>query len=149
MPKILVLYYSRTGNTAKMAEAIAEGAKSVSGVKVELKKTVEPMTLTIFNAILIGTPTQNHNIPFTMKRFLKDVEVKKIDLKEKLGAAFGSYGWSGEAPGLVIDIMINKFDMKVTESPLLVKRTPNLTMIEKCREFGKKIGEELIHSLQN
>ena len=41
--------------------------------------------------------------------------------------------------------MKNKFNMKVTESPLLVKRTPNTTMIEKCQEFGKKIGEELIN----
>lgn len=146
MPSILVLYYSRTGNTAKMAEAVAEGAKSIFRVKVELKKTVEPMTLTSFNAILIGTPTQNHSIPFTMKRFLKDVEVKKIDLKEKIGAAFGSYGLSGEAPGLVIEIMKNKFNMKVTEPQLLVKHTPGSTMIEKCREFGKKIGE-LIYPL--
>lgn len=145
MPKILVLYYSRTGNTAKMAKAVAEGAKSVLRVELELTKTLEPMTLTRFDAILIGTPTQNHNITYTMKRFFEDVEAKKIVLK-KIGAAFGSYGWSGEAPGLVIEIMKNKFNMKVTESPLLVKRTPNTTMIEKCQEFGKKIGEELIRS---
>ncbi|MFA4030054.1 MAG: hypothetical protein GDYSWBUE_001449, partial [Candidatus Fervidibacterota bacterium] len=36
MPTVLVIYYSRTGNTQAMAEAVAEGAKSVPGVKVEL-----------------------------------------------------------------------------------------------------------------
>jgi NAD(P)H dehydrogenase (quinone) len=45
MPKILVLYYSRTGNTEKMAQAVAEGAKTVSGVDVELNYHVEPESL--------------------------------------------------------------------------------------------------------
>jgi len=39
MPKILVLYYSRTGNTEKMAQAVAEGAKTVSDVDVERRST--------------------------------------------------------------------------------------------------------------
>src|SRR5208283_5694404 len=38
MPKVLVGYYSKTGNTKQVAEAIAEGAKSVKGVNVEIKK---------------------------------------------------------------------------------------------------------------
>ena len=51
MSKVLILYDTRTGNTGRMARAVAEGAKSVGGV-------------------------------------------------ERVGAAFGSYGWSGEAPGI-------------------------------------------------
>jgi len=42
MAKILVLYYSRTGNTQKMAEAVAEGARSVQGADVEVKYYVTP-----------------------------------------------------------------------------------------------------------
>jgi len=45
MSKILILYYSRTGNTEKMAKAVAEGAKAVQGVDVELYYHVEPETL--------------------------------------------------------------------------------------------------------
>jgi NAD(P)H dehydrogenase (quinone) len=45
MPKILVLYYSRTGNTEKMAKAVAEGASAVQGAEVELNYYVTPESL--------------------------------------------------------------------------------------------------------
>jgi flavorubredoxin len=144
MPKILVLYYSRTGNTEKMAQAVAEGAKTVSGVDVELNYHVEPESLRGFGAIVIGTPTYHHEMPLDMKMLFEEAAVKGVDLKGKLGAAFGSYGWSGEAPKLVIEIMKNKFGMEVPEPPLLIRYAPDTAGLEKCREFGRKISERLM-----
>ena len=54
MKKILVLYYSRTGNTEKMAKAVAEGAQSSSNVEVELSYHVDAESLSCYDAILVG-----------------------------------------------------------------------------------------------
>jgi len=146
MPKILVLYYSRTGNTEKMAKAVAEGARSVQGVDVELNYYISPEELASFNAILVGAATYHHDMPVSFKTFFEEVAVKNINLKGKVGAAFGSYGWSGEASKLVIEIMKNKFEMDVTEPPLPIKYEPDQASIEKCKELGKRIAERLIHT---
>jgi flavorubredoxin len=143
MSKILVVYYSHTGNTEKMAKAIAEGARTIQDVEVELKRYESPWRLVDFDAILIGAPTYHHNMTNKTKKFFEEVAFHNINLKDKIGAAFGSYGWSGEAPRMALEIMKNKFNMHVIEPPLLIKYTPNQTGLEKCREFGKKIAEKL------
>ncbi|MEM0095478.1 MAG: flavodoxin domain-containing protein [Candidatus Bathyarchaeia archaeon] len=145
MPKILILYYSKTGNTEKMAMAVAEGAKTVQGVEVELTYHVAAEQLKEFDAIIVGTPTYHHDTTIDIKRLFEEAATKNVDLKGKVGAAFGSYGWSGEAPRLVLEIMKNRFGMDVAEPPLLAKYTPDQAMLEKCREFGRRIAERLTH----
>jgi flavorubredoxin len=66
-------------------------------------------------------------------------------LKGKVGAAFGSYGWSGEAPKLLLEIMKNRFEMQVTEPPLLAKYVPDEKMLGMCQDFGKRVSEILMH----
>ena len=56
MKKILVLYYSRTGNTEKMAKAIAEGAQNNGNIEVELNFYIETEKLSTFDAIIVGHP---------------------------------------------------------------------------------------------
>ncbi|MEM3696742.1 MAG: flavodoxin domain-containing protein [Candidatus Bathyarchaeia archaeon] len=145
MAKLLILYYSRTGNTEKMAKAMAEGAKTVQGVDVEIAYYVAVENLTSFDALAFGVPTYHHDMPLNIKNLLEEAAVKKIVLKGKIGAAFGSYGWSGEAPRLVLEILKNKFEMEVIEPPLLIKYTPDNDGLEKCREFGRKVAERLMH----
>ncbi|MEM2912371.1 MAG: flavodoxin domain-containing protein [Candidatus Bathyarchaeia archaeon] len=144
MPKILVLYYSRTGNTQKIAEAVAEGAKTIPNVEVELKYHITPEELAGFDAIAVGIPTYHHDMTVDMKKLFEEAAAKNIKLKNKIGAAFGSYGWSGEAPKLVLEIMKNKFEMRTIEPPLLIKYAPDQTGLEKSREFGRKIAENLM-----
>ena len=144
MPKILILYYSRTGNTQKMAEAVAEGAKGIQGVDVELEYYATPEEMAGFDAIVVGIPTYHHDMTIDIKRLFEEAVVKGIDLKDRIGAAFGSYGWSGEAPRLVLEIMKNKFEMNVIEAPLLIKYAPDQAGLEKCRQFGKKIAEKFM-----
>jgi flavorubredoxin len=145
MPKILILYYSRTGNTEKMAQAVAEGAKTVGNMEVELNYYVEAEELDKFDAILMGAPTYHHDMPIDMKKLFEEAAVKGISLKGKVGAAFGSYGWSGEAPKLLLEIMKNKFEMQVIEPPLLAKYVPDKNMLDMCRDFGKRVSETLMH----
>jgi flavorubredoxin len=71
--------------------------------------------------------------------------VKGVNLKGKVGAAFGSYGWSGEAPKLLLEIMKNKFEMQVTEPPLLSKYVPDEKTLAMCRDLGKRVSETLMH----
>ena len=144
MTKILVLYYSRTGNTEKMAKAVVEGAKSAGKVDVELSYFVEAEDLGQFDAVLVGTPTYHHDVPIDIKTLFEEAAARGINLKGKLGAAFGSYGWSGEAPKFVMEIMKNKFDMNVTEPALLTKYAPDQSTLEQCRALGKRISESLM-----
>lgn len=144
MSKILVLYYSQSGNTEKMAKAVAEGAQNAGNPNVELSYHVEAEELAAFDAILIGAPTYHHDMPIDMKKLFEEAAVKNINLKGKLGAAFGSYGWSGEAPKFLLEIMKNKFEMQVVEPPLLAKYVPDENMLSKCRDLGKRVSETLM-----
>jgi len=146
MPKVLIIYYSQTGNTEKMAEALSEGIRNVGGVEVELSYHVSPEELANFDTIAVGVPTYHHDVVVDLKKLFEDAAVKNVNLKGKLGAAFGSYGWSGEAPKLILEIMKNKFEMQVIEPPLLIKYAPDKTGLEKCKELGKKIAERLIQT---
>jgi len=128
-----------------MAEAITEGAKTVHGVEVELTYHARAEMLPNFDAIVVGMPTYYHDMTADMKTLLEEIAMKNTNLKNKIGATFGSYGWSGEAPRLILEIMKNKFEMRVTEPPLLIKYAPNQAGLEKCKEFGKKIAEKLLH----
>jgi flavodoxin I len=142
--KILVLYYSRTGNTEKMAKAVAEGAKTAGDLQVDLNYFVEAGDLGDYDAICVGTPTYHHDMPIDIKTLFEEAASRGVNLKGKPGAVFGSFGWSGEAPKLVAEIMKNKFEMKLTENPLLSKYTPDQGMLEQCKALGKRVAESLI-----
>jgi flavorubredoxin len=129
-----------------MAQAIAKGAKNAGTSDVELSYHVEAEELAMFDAILMGAPTYHHDMPIDIKKLFERAAVKGINLKGKVGAAFGSYGWSGEAPNLVLEIMKNKFEMRVIEPPLLAKYVPDENMLEKCSDLGKRISETLMHN---
>lgn len=144
MKQILVLFYSRTGNTERMAKAVAEGARMGDDVKVELNYHVEPEDLNAFDAVLVGTPTYHHEMAVEFKNLFEEAAAKGINLKGKVGAAFGSYGWTGEAPKLVVEIMKFKFEMQVTELPLLARYLPDQKTLNDCRDLGKRVTEKLM-----
>ncbi len=84
-------------------------------------------------------------MPIDVKQLFEEAAMKGVSLKGKTGAVFGSYGWTGEAPKLVLEIMKNKFEMRADEPPLLVRYTPDQKSLGMCRELGKRISETLIH----
>ncbi len=145
MSNVLVLYYSRTGNTEKMANAVADGARTVAGNVVKLEYYIDVDDLAGFDAIVVGVATYHHDMPIDVKQLFEEAAQKGISLKGKIGASFGSYGWTGEAPKLVLEIMKNKFEMRVNEPPLLAMYTPDRNSLNMCRELGKRVSETLIH----
>jgi len=127
-----------------MAKAVADGAKSIHGVEVELSFQANPEQLAKADAIVIGMPTYHHDMTGDMKKLLEEISERGINIEGKVGAAFGSYGWSGEAPHLVLEIFENRFKMNVLKPPLLVEYTPDQKDLEKCRELGRTIAEQTL-----
>ena len=77
MNKILILYYSRTGNTERMVHAVAEGAKS-NDVEVEVSFHVDAGSLDSFDAIVVGAPTYHHDMPVDFKNLFEEAAIKGI-----------------------------------------------------------------------
>ena len=70
--RILVTYFSQTGNTEKLAQAIADGARSVSGVEITLQKVadVKDASLVTFDGVIVGTPVHWGSLSTESRRFL-------------------------------------------------------------------------------
>jgi 6-phosphogluconolactonase len=93
--RILVAYYSRSGNTEQMARGVAEGAESVPGVIATLKKVseVSKEDLDTADGVILGCPTYFANIPGEMKTIIDDWNWKmKVDFTDKVGGAFATAG---------------------------------------------------------
>ena len=94
-PRVLVAYYSLTGNTEKMARGVAEGIGRVPGVKAVVKR-VEEVTkqdLEAADGIILGSPTYYANVPGKMKVAIDDWSWKmKVDFTDKIGGAFSTGG---------------------------------------------------------
>lgn len=144
MPYIIILYNTKTGNTELMAKAFEEGAKSVQGIDVTLAYHVKPEELQNADALIIGAPTYNHRMTLDIQTLLEKAAQKNLTLKDKTAAAFGSYGWSGEAPRQILEILQNKFQMKIIEPPILAKYRPDEKTLKNCQVISKQIAESLL-----
>ena len=141
MSQVLVLYDTRSGNTGRMARAVAEGSKSVQGVEVVLKRVAEGGgELAGADGIILGSPTHNTKPSRAMKRLLSGLS--DVPLKGKVGATFGSYGWSGEAPGIMARALRDQGVRMIGEA-LRVKRTPGTSDLTKCRDLGRAVAESV------
>lgn len=91
--KVLIVYYSGTGNTEKMAMAVSEGAKKDSEVVVVTKKVSEVTKEDLLDAdgIILGSPTYYANMAGPMKTFIDDWAFKyNVYLRDKVGGAFAT-----------------------------------------------------------
>lgn len=143
---LLIFYISSYGNTARMAEAIHIGANEVEGVEASLFDLaggeVEPFIDLIeeTDGIALGTPTINGDATKPIWDLLSSLVV--VSLKGKIGAAFGSYGWTGEAVGM-IENRLRGLKMRVPVAGMRVKLIPTETELENCRQFGHQLGKIL------
>jgi flavorubredoxin len=144
--KAVVIYDTMWHSTQLMAEAIAEGIHS-RGVSVKPMKLRESHRSDIMTevlesrAVVVGSPTLNNGIFPTLADFL--TYMKGLRPKNKIGAAFGSYGWSGEAVGLV-QKHLEEMQFEIIESGMKQQYVPDSNGLEACREMGRKIGMAVI-----
>ena len=92
MAKMLIGYYSRTRHTEHMASAIAEGARTVAGVAVEVKSIAEldARQLLEYDAILLGSPTYYGTMAWQLKKLIDESVAFHGQLSGKVGGAFAS-----------------------------------------------------------
>jgi flavorubredoxin len=143
--KILVVYDTMWGSTEKMAKAMVEGITS-EGVEAMLFRL--PLSdrgdiikeLLEAKGILVGSSTINNGALPTVAPFLE--EMQGLRPRNKIAAAFGSYGWGGGAVK-IIEESLEKAGMELVAPALTVKWVPNNDEIQKCFEFGKKFAKKV------
>lgn len=99
--RVLIVYHSLTGNTEALAEAVAEGARSVPRTTVAVKSVdeVENSDLEACDAMLIGSPTYWGTIATPVKQFIDD---RRPFMGDKVGGAFATGGGDGGGKELVV-----------------------------------------------
>ena len=91
MVKVFVTYYSRTGNTKKMADFVADGARlGKADVTVKDVKDVKAAELLDYDGIIIGSPTYYGSMAWEVKKLLDDSVELHGELEGKAGGAFSS-----------------------------------------------------------
>ena len=147
LPKLLIVYYSKSGNTKMMAEAIAQGAKDFGQVDVILKDVKDATNEDLMEAdcIVLGSPTYFRLPAWQLKRFIDEsIEIYE-KLKTKKGAMFSSAG-DEDSGAYCIEALKNVLEehgIKVIGDGLLIEEDPTEEEIEKCKEFGSMIAEQL------
>lgn len=96
---VLVAYHSATGHTERMARGVVEGAKSVPGTRVVLKRVGEVVADDLFSAdaVVVGSPVYWSNMSGDVKKFFDDWQLKfgvfpEFKMRNKVGAAFATGG---------------------------------------------------------
>jgi flavodoxin I len=139
--KAVVVYLSTSGNTKLMAESIAEGLTSRNvGATVMNFHEARIEEIKTADAIAIGSSTFYYKMLPPMEKFIDSLE--KANVAGKLGAAFGSYGWSGEAPVDIADRM-RKLDMEVIDPVLRIQYQPTDKDLEECKRLGKDLANKI------
>lgn len=143
MAKALVVYTSRTGETQRIGELIAEGLR-IAGMDAAVVKTNDIKSetdLQAYDVLVFGSATYHGDMMQGMKTFLFLAE--KAELQGKVGGAFGAFGWSGEAPDRIFDTMQYILKMSMVSEPLRLKSSSLGGGLQMAQEYGKKIAEKL------
>ena len=144
--KAVVVYDTMWQSTDIMARAIGEGL-SAGGVSVKIMplkacNRSEIVTEVLdAGALLVGSSTLNNNMLPTVADVLTYLKgLKPLNL---IGAAFGSYGWTGESVGQINDIL-NAMKVELIGDGIKVRYVPESGDIEQCFNFGNQVAAELI-----
>ncbi|HOW41521.1 MAG TPA: FprA family A-type flavoprotein [Bacteroidales bacterium] len=138
---IFVAYISAYGYTKEAASIIARGIEETQDIKCEVAD-IEEMPLDILeekltncDGLIVGSPTINQNTLLPVYKLF--ALVNPIRDKGKLAGSFGSYGWSGEAPRIILDTF-RSLKFKTFEEPGGVKFSPEGSKEDFLLEYGRK-----------
>ncbi|MFP3975925.1 MAG: MBL fold metallo-hydrolase [Dehalococcoidia bacterium] len=138
----VILYDSMWHGTRHMAEAIGDGLATENiPYKIFYMPTADrnDVITEVFKtkAIIVGSPTFNKGLLPTIMPILEDLQGLKF--QNKIGAAFGCYGWSGESVN-IIEEHLAKCKIPVAAEGVRAKWQPKPDDLAKCREFGSAIA---------
>jgi flavorubredoxin len=145
--RVLVAYVSAYGYTGTMAARIAEGVKRAGNISVDivdiehmLAGDLEERVIRA-NGILVGSPTINQNTLLPVYRLFS--VINPIRDKGKPAAAFGSFGWSGEAIKLIEDHLRN-LKLDVVSEGLATRFYPGSSKTDQLTAWGEQFGHSLL-----
>jgi len=143
MAKVLIVYATRSGETAEIAKLVAEGirftgAEAKTANVTDIKKETD---LEGYDGYLFGSATYHGDMMQSMKTMLFLAE--KANLEGKVGGAFGAFGWSGEAPDRIFNTMKNIFKMDMVREPLRLKSASLGGGTQMAQDYGRDIGKKL------
>jgi flavorubredoxin len=143
--KAVVVYATMWHSTELMARAIAEGmAEKGAKVKVmsidHVHRSDVMYELLDAGGIAVGSPTLNNNMMPQMADIM--TYMKGLRPQNLIGAAFGSYGWSGEAAGQ-LEEMLTGMKCDVVAPFLRTRHVPDNAVLGQCRNLGNLMGERL------
>jgi len=143
-PVIGIVYLSAHGNTARMAEAVAEGVREAGGEPefAHWSEKSEDEVVAVYqraDALAVGTPTINRDVPFPMWKTLALMSLSSLP-RRKIAGYFGSYGWSGEAAGLV-ESRLAGIGYRFPAESVRCRFAPTPEDLARCRELGKALVE--------
>jgi flavorubredoxin len=143
--RAVVAYDTMWQSTATMARSIAdglrEGGTDVAVMPMNCMTRADVITdLVCAGAFLVGTPTINNSVFPTLADVL--AYVRGLKPKNLIGAAFGSYGWSGEACAQ-IETSLHDMGVEIALPALRLKFVPDAAALSQCREFGKAVAAKL------
>jgi len=143
--KALIVYDSMWGSTEKIAHSLREGME-VAGIPVTMRnlKTThisDVMTdLLTSKFILIGSPTLNNGYLPSMGAFL--TYIKGLRPINRIGFAFGSFGWGGQAVGEIEKVM-NEMGWEIPLECVNIKYIPDDDELKTVKETGYKLGKSI------
>jgi flavorubredoxin len=141
----VIIYDTMWDGTRLMAEAIGQGlaAKNVPYKAFHVAVSDRNDVITeVFKAkaIIVGSPTFNQGVLPTITPILEDL--KGLKFQNKIGAAFGSYGWSGEAVK-IIEEHLNRCKIQLVAEGIRAKWQPKSADLVRCRELGQKVAQAI------
>jgi anaerobic nitric oxide reductase flavorubredoxin len=144
--RAVILYDTMWQATRRMAEAIGDGllAEGVAYKILHMAVTDRNDALVeVFRskAVLVGSPTVNNGLLPSLMPILE--EIKGLKFKNKIGAAFGSYGWSGEGVRL-IEQHLAACKIPPVAPGVLAKWQPTADDLEKCKALGRAVAQAVL-----
>ena len=147
--KVVILYHSGTGNTKKMAKAIAEAMKSSAiNVTVEDVEKCDISSLPHYDSIVLGSPTYFSNVAWQVKKVIDEsiVHYSGGKLKGKVAGIFTSAGSStnGKDCLKMLEVALGlHHGMKVVQGIIRTDGESDKEVEKRCQEYGKKLLKEI------
>ena len=139
--KTAIIYWSSTGNTEAMAQAVAQGVESVGAEAVLLTPDqVDPAALGAYGAIAFGCPAMGSEVLEEME-FQPMFDACKRSLGGKRVALFGSYGWGDGEWMRTWESDCDNAGVNLVCESVICTETPDDAALEACRALGKALVE--------
>jgi len=142
MSKVLIVYATRTGETQNIADLIAEGVRFAGheSTVASVKEVKNESDLNGYDGYVFGSSTYHGEMLQGMKTFLFLAE--KANLEGKIGGAFGSFGWSGEANDRIFETMKHILKMDLVGDTLRLKSSSLEGGMTMAQDYGRAIAKK-------